>query len=95
MASNATIEAVIEAAGGPEHIHRGLVDFRRRFKLLDSRAPELVHAHPNEWVAMPEGDGLLFANSLEELLGKLRAAGKPTNTAAITFLDPNPRILIV
>ncbi len=95
MVSNADIEAVVEASGGVEQIHRDLADFRRRFKLLDSQVPKLVEARPNEWVAMPEGDDMVFAASFDELLARLREAGRPTNTAAIKFLDPNPRVLIV
>lgn len=95
MASGADIMAVIEASGGVERISKGLIDFTRRFKLLDSQIMELIELHPNKWVAMPEGDDLVFADSPDALLANLRECGKLANTAAIRFLDPNPRILIV
>jgi hypothetical protein len=95
MVANPDIEAVVKASGGVAQIHKSLADFTRRSRLLDSKASKLVQERPNEWVAIPEGDQLVFADSLDELLAKLREAGKPTQTAAIRRLDPNPRILIV
>ncbi|MDE2900136.1 MAG: hypothetical protein OXN15_03815 [Chloroflexota bacterium] len=95
MAPKAEIEAAVAAAGGIEHIARNLADFTRRSRLLNDRLLQLLKTHPNEWVAMPEDDELVFADSRGDLISKLREAGKPISTAVIRFLNPNPRVLIV
>ena len=77
MAPRAEIEAAVAAAGGIERIARDLADFTRRHRLLNNRVLELLETHPNEWVAMPEGDELVFADSRSALVNKLREAGKP------------------
>ena len=95
MAPKAEIEAAIAAAGGIERIARDLADYSRRSRLLNDRGLELLKAHPNQWVAMPEGDELVFADSWDDLVAKLREADKPINTAVIEFLNPNPPKLII
>lgn len=95
MATTIDFEEALAAAGGAEQIHTALVDSSRRARLLDAKMADLIQQRPHEWVAMPEGDALVFAKSLDGLLSKMRAEGIPTNTAVIKFLDPNPKTLIL
>lgn len=95
MAPRAEIEKAVADAGGIERIARDLADYTRRSRLLNNRLLELLKTHPNEWVAIPEGDDLFFADSHGDLMRKLKEAGKPINTAAIEFLNPNPPILVI
>ena len=95
MASQWNIEEVIAAAGGKERIAKDLADYTRRNRMLNDRVLELLETHPYEWVAVPEGDELVFADSRDDLRVKLRESGKPINTAVIKFLNPNPPILVI
>ena len=95
MASRAEIEEAIALAGGRERIARDLADYTRRSRMLNDCVLELLETHPNEWVAIPEGDDLVFADSRDDLRVKLRESGKPINTAVIKFLNPNPPILVI
>lgn len=95
MATTIDFGEAIESGGGAEQVRQGLVDFQRRARQLDAQMVQLIQEHPLEWVAMPEGDGLVFAPSHSELLGRVRAAGAPTNSAVIKFLDPEPKTMIL
>lgn len=88
-------DRVIEAAGGVRYLQSRLLDSARRASALSAKKDELIQSNPNQWVAMPEGDQLIFAASLDELLARLREEELPTNTAIIKFLDPNPKVWIL
>ena len=95
MAPKAEIEAAIAFAEGRERIARDLADYTRRSRWLNEQVLELLETHPNEWVAVPEGDELVFADSRDDLVAKLREADKPIYTAVMKFLNPNPPKLII
>ena len=95
MTTTIDFDAALAAVGGAKQVHRSLVDSERRARLLDAKIVELIKEHPNEWVAMPERDTLLFASTHDALLQQMRATGKPTNTAVIKFLDPEPKTMIL
>ena len=88
-------DRVIETAGGAEYLQSRLLDSARRASALSAKKDELVQSNPHQWVAMPEGDQLIFAASLDELLDRLREENLPVNTAIIKFLDPNPKVWIL
>lgn len=95
MATTTKFEEALAAVGGVKAVHRMLGDAERRDKLLISRMPRLVKEHPDQWVAIVEGDEMIFAPTHDELLVKVRAAGKPTNNAVFEFLNPKPKTMIL
>lgn len=95
MDTTISIDEVLAAAGGAKQVHRGLVDFTRRAMLLSGMMPDLRRGHPDEWVALLEGDELVFAKSRDDLMGKVRLTGKPADSAVVKFLDTNPVKMIL
>ena len=88
-------DEILAEFGGAKQLAAIMADCDRRSRLLNSMMDDLLKAHPHAWVAMPESGDLIFAPSNEALLDQVRAAGQPTNTAVVRFLDPNPPAMIL
>lgn len=95
MAEKDIFDETIEAFGGLGQMFKIGDDYDRRFSLLSGRLIDLIKEHPDQWVALAEGDVWIFAESHQELLQEVRSRGLKTQYAVIMHLDPNPPILIL
>ena len=71
-------------------IQRDTARLRDNWTRLDALLPDFVLKYPNQWVGM-EGGIIVIALDENELYDKLQEPG----TAAVKFLDPNPKKFIL
>ena len=62
---------------------------------LEDETEGLVLQRPHQWAGMNLEQVLTFANTLTELLAKLRPGENDHRTVAVRYLDPDPPELIL
>lgn len=86
---------VIKEMGGVRKVHVGLKEFTSRVRALEARRAELTKEHPNKWVVMNNGDILVIADSLEDVLKAMDDRGIPRKGAVVEFLDTEHRNMVL
>jgi hypothetical protein len=79
----------------PKQIDRELRAFSRAARVLSSRRPRLIEAHPNEWVALYEGEIAATAKTFRGLVSKLKKKGVSPNDAVVRYIDTSGRKMIL
>ncbi len=72
--------------------HRSYVERSTR---LHEMQPELLLNYPNKLVALTENGTFLIADSMEELVAKIKELGENPAYAADIYLNTKPRLLIL
>ena len=62
---------------------------------LDNATVGLAQEHPHQWAGMNSDMQLTLADSLEELLDKLRPDGDKQRNVAVEYLDPDPPEIVL
>jgi hypothetical protein len=89
------VKQLVDEAGGPRVIIEGLRRHREICKRLDREHAELLQKHPGKWVAMGAAGILSTGTSLNEMLSVVKGRGLDTSEFAITFLDPEPPVMLL
>lgn len=72
--------------------HRSYVE---RSERLHDMQPELTRKYPDKLVALTESGTFVIANSMEELVTKIKELGENPAYAADIYLNTKPRLLIL
>ena len=71
----------------------------REYEVISNRLREetedLVLQRPHQWAGMNSEQALTFADTLTELLAKLRLGESDRSAVAVRYLDPDPPELIL
>ena len=86
---------VVKQMGGAREVHLGLRDFANRVKVLEDKRPELTAQYPNKWIAMYNGNIVVVADSLEDVLKDMDEQAIPRKDAVIEFLDTERRNMVL
>ena len=62
---------------------------------LRSETEGMSQQNPHQWVGMNSDQDLTLADTLPELLEKLRPGGDRQRTVAVLYLDPDPPEMIL
>jgi len=62
---------------------------------LEAKRAELTKEHPNKWVVMHNGDIMVIADSLEDVLKEMDDLGIPRKGAVVEFLDTEHRNMVL
>ena len=62
---------------------------------LRAETADLAFEHPHQWAGMNSDQQLAIAETLSELLAKLRTDEDYRRTVAVLFLDPDPPEMIL
>ena len=62
---------------------------------LRAETEDMSQQHPHQWAGMNSDQKLTLADTLPELLAKLRSKGEPQRTLAVLYLDPDPPQMIL
>ncbi len=62
---------------------------------LRAETEGMSQQHPHQWAGMNSDQVLTLADTLPELIEKLRSGGDPRRTVAVLYLDPDPPELIL
>ncbi len=62
---------------------------------LRSETEGMSQQNPHQWVGMNSDQDLTLADTLPELLEKLRPGGDRQRTVAVLYLDPDPTEMIL
>lgn len=89
------LKKLIEEMGDPAEVHKGLVDYERRSDRMMAIEERLTKDHPDEWVAMARDGTVVFADSLEGVLGELDEIGASRGDAVVHFLAAEPQLFIL
>lgn len=95
MATKLNPRKVIKELGGARAIHAGLREFSRRVQAVEAMRADLTNEHPNKWVVINNGDVLVIADSLEDVLKELDDRGIPRKGAVVEFLDTENRNMVL
>ena len=76
-------------------ISKEIAEHQAMYQKLHAEAEGLEHQHPHHWAGMNSDLHLTLADSLEELLEKLRPDGDKQRIVAVEYLDPDPPELIL
>lgn len=78
----------------PEELaeHRNYVERSERLRAM---RPELMQKHPDQRVALTENGTFVVADSIEELVAKIKELGERPGSAATLFLNNKPRRVIL
>ena len=76
-------------------IAAGLAEHEQISRRLSAETDGLEQNHPQRWARMNSDMQLILADTLPELLEKLRPDGDPERNVAYTYLDPDPPDLIL
>ncbi len=74
----------------PEELaeHRSYVERSERLRAM---RPELMLKHPDQRVALTQDGTFVVADSMEELVAKIKELGERPGSAATLFLNTKPR----
>ena len=72
--------------------HRSYVE---RSERLHTMQPELIQKYPDQHVALTENGSLVVADSMAELVAKIRELGENPGPSATLFLNTKPRLVIL
>ena len=78
-----------------QEISRHLDIFNELTIKLRDLKPELLVSNPNQWVGVGEDREVVFADSLNDLVDKLREGHDKDYIIAIEYLDPDPIPLVI
>ena len=81
--------------GGASQIHEGLQAYSQRVEHMETLRPELLERHPNKWVAMADGEVVVVADSMTDLLKVVDDRGIPRTGLVVEYLDTEPRNMIL
>jgi hypothetical protein len=95
MPKFSTREALAHLGGSPAQIDRELRRFAEDAKLLSSEHSRLLREHPLQWVAVYDGKVAAAGKTLKSVMAQLRKRGISPASAAIAFIDPRERALIL
>lgn len=76
-------------------IAAGLAEHEQISRRLSAETDGLEQNHPHQWAGMNSDMQLILADTLPELLEKLRPDGGPERNVAYTYLDPDPPELVL
>ena len=62
---------------------------------LRAETEGMSQQHPHQWAGMNSDQVLTLADTLPELIEKLRSSSDPRRTVAVQYLDPDPPALIL
>lgn len=83
----------IDASGGWDKVREDDEDFSRRFQIFLENQKRWVREYPNKWIGITEGDQVIVADDIHELLDKAKETGTRVKNMVAEYLDPLPRIL--
>ena len=86
---------VVKEMGGAREIHIGLQEFSNRVKVLEDRRAELTRKYPNKWIAMYNGDVVVVADCLEDVLNEMDNQAIPRRETVIEFMDTERRNMVL
>ena len=95
MAAKSNPRKVVKELGGAREVHVGLKEFSSRVRALEAIRAELTKKHPNKWVAMNNGDAVIVADSLEDVLKEMDDLGISRKGSLVEFLDTEHRNMVL
>ncbi len=64
-------------------------------KVLEDRRAELTRKYPNKWIAMCNGDVVVVADCLEDVLNEMDNQAIPRRETVIEFMDTERRNMVL
>ena len=77
-------------AESEDEIKAGLRDYSERSRILLENHSELIAKYPDQWVALGDNWEFVVADSLDEMLVKLKECGAYPPNSAARRLETNP-----
>lgn len=81
--------------GEPQKIAEGLRRFRKSAMVLSKQRPRMIQEHPQEWVALFDGEVRASNKSFENLMGEIDRQEIPRGEVLVRFIDSSERIMIL
>ena len=76
-------------------ISQSLKEFEAISARLQAKTADLALEHPHQWAGMNSDQELTLADTLSELLAKLRPGDDRQCTVAVLYLDPDPPEMVL
>lgn len=83
----------LESPADWDKIHEENEDFSRRFRIFLDNEERWMKEYPNKWIGITEGDEVIVADDIHELLDKAKKTGTRAQNMVAEYLDPLPRVL--
>ena len=77
------------------HISAQMDEYEAISTRLRDETEGMSQQHPHRWAGMNSDQKLTLADTLPELLAKLRSEGELQRTVAVLYLDPDPPEMIL
>ncbi len=77
------------------HISAQMDEYEAISTRLRAETEGMSLQHPRQWAGMNSDQKLTLADTLPELLTKLRSEGELQRTVAVLYLDPDPPEMIL
>ena len=77
------------------HISAQIAEYEAISERLRAETGGMSQQHPHQWAGMNSDQDLTLADTLPELLVKLRPGGDQRRTVAVLYLDPDPPEMIL
>lgn len=88
-------EFIQKNLGNPKKIAEGLRRYRKSALVLSKQRPRMIKEHPQEWVALFDGEVRATDKSFNNLMGKIDSQGIPRGETLVRFIDRSERIMIL
>lgn len=88
-------EFIQKNLGNPQKIAEGLQRYRKSALVLSKQRPRMIKDHPQEWVALFDGEVRASDKSFDKLMGEIDKQGIPRGEVLVRFIDRSERIMIL
>ena len=88
-------EFIQKNLGNPQKIVEGLQRYRKSALVLSKQRPRMIKDHPQEWVALFDGEVRASDKSFDKLMGEIDKQGIPRGEVLVRFIDRSERIKIL
>ncbi len=95
MVTKSSPKKLLKRIGSPKHIHEGLVAFSHRVQVMEARRAEFTTQHPNKWIAMDNGDIVVVADTIEDVLQALDEKQISRRGVVIEYMETERRNLVL
>ena len=96
MAGKADVMSILaNTKETPREIAAALRDFTESARILSNAYPHLIDQYPDMWIAVTRGSVRAHADTFDEVLAKIDAAGIPRSEVIIRLIEREPRTFIL
>ena len=85
----------LEHIGDPQRVWEDLQVFAESVQVLSHANTQLLNDYPQQWVAVYAGEVASHGDSLDEVIGELKASGVPRDKVIIRYMEREPRTMIL